>query len=217
MKLIRLAPFLIIFEPLLNPLTGPFLMSSLSSPDVSPRLVAFSGFRQVATGDRAQVVQVLRKLFTTEETLIRVFNDATGERIDLDLRPEAEPTPAPAEEATATRPVGRPKLGVVAREVTLLPRHWEWLGSQPGGASVTLRRLIDESRKANEGRVSVRASRENAYRFMSEMAGDFAGFEEASRALFAGDLLKFENMVAPWPEDVRLQLAKLAAASWSAE
>jgi hypothetical protein len=194
-------------------------MSSLSSPDSSPRLVAFSGFRQVAAGDRTQVVHVLRKLFTTEETLIRVFNDATGERIDLDLRPEAEPapSPAPAEEVAATRPVGRPKLGVVAREVTLLPRHWEWLGSQPGGASVTLRRLVDESRKASEGRVSVRASRENAYRFMSEMAGDFVGFEEATRALFAGDKTKFEDLVAPWPEDVRLQLAKLAAASWSAE
>lgn len=192
-------------------------MSSSSSPDSSPRLVAFAGFQQVAVGDHTQVIHALRKLVTPQETLIRVFNDATGERIDLDLRPEAEPTPAPAEEATAARPVGRPKLGVVAREVTLLPRHWEWLSSQPGGASVTLRRLIDESRKASEGRVSVRASRENAYRFMSEMAGDFAGFEEASRALFAGDLLKFENMVAPWPEDVRLQLAKLAAASWDAE
>ncbi|AYQ29404.1 MULTISPECIES: DUF2239 family protein [unclassified Polaromonas] len=197
-------------------------MSSLSSPDSSPRLVAFAGFRQVAAGDRTQVVHALRKLFTTEETLIRVFNDTTGERIDLDLRPEAEPapspaSPAPAEEAAAPRPVGRPKLGVVAREVTLLPRHWEWLGSQPGGASVTLRRLVDESRKASEGRVSVRASRENAYRFMSEMAGDFAGFEEATRALFAGDKARFDNLVAPWPEDVRIQLAKLAAASWSAE
>jgi hypothetical protein len=194
-------------------------MSSFSSPDNSPRLVAFSGVRQIAAGDRAQVVDALRKLPTTNDTLVRVFNDATGERIDLDLRPEAEPapSPAPAEEAAAPRPVGRPKLGVVAREVTLLPRHWEWLGSQPGGASVTLRRLIDESRKANEGRVSVRASRENAYRFMSEMAGDFVGFEEATRALFAGDKARFESLVAPWPEDVRLQLAKLAATSWSAE
>ncbi len=199
--------------------SSPSSPPSSSSPETSPRLVAFSGFQQVAAGDRTQVIHALRKLAATQDTLIRVFNDATGERIDLDLRPEAEatPSPAPAEEATAARPVGRPKLGVVAREVTLLPRHWEWLGSQPGGASVTLRRLIDESRKANEGRVSVRASRENAYRFMSEMAGDFAGFEEASRALFAGDLVKFENLVAPWPEDVRLQLAKLAAASWSVE
>ena len=96
----------------------------------------------------------------------------------------------------------------------MLPRHWEWLGSQPGGASVTLRRLIDESRKAGEGRISVRTARENAYRFMSEMAGDFAGFEEASRALFAGDKPKFEGLVASWPEDVRLQLDKLAAAGW---
>jgi hypothetical protein len=199
-------------------------MPSMSSPETSPRFVAFSGFRQVAAGDRTQVVGVLRKLSTTEETLVRVFNDATGERIDLDLRPEADVAPSPTPsaetpqtpEATAARPVGRPKLGVVAREVTLLPRHWEWLGSQPGGASVTLRRLVDESRKANEGRVSVRAARENAYRFMSEMAGDFAGFEEASRALFAGDRPKFESLVTPWPEDVRLQLARLADYSWSA-
>ncbi|EJL83104.1 hypothetical protein PMI15_02825 [Polaromonas sp. CF318] len=195
--------------------------SQPSSPEVSPRLVAFSGFRQVAAGDHAQVLSALRKLSGTEE-LLRVFNDATGERIDLDLRPEAHLPPATAEapeapQISTARPVGRPKLGVVAREVTLLPRHWEWLGSQPGGASVTLRRLIDESRKAGEGRVSVRTSRENAYRFMSEMAGDFAGFEEASRALFAGDRPKFEGLVAPWPQDVRLQLAKLAAAGWSAE
>jgi hypothetical protein len=199
-------------------------MPSLSSSEIPPRFVAFSGFRQVAAGDRTQVVAMLRTLPTTEETLIRVFNAATGERIDLDLRPEADLAPLPlpaaetaeAPEASTARPVGRPKLGVVAREVTLLPRHWEWLGRQPGGASVTLRRLVDESRKAGEGRVSVRGARENAYRFMSEMAGDFAGFEEASRALFAGDRPKFEGLVAPWPEDVRLQLAKLADGSWSA-
>lgn len=196
-------------------------MPTLSSPDSSPRLLAFAGFRQIAAGDRAQVAGALRKLSSSEE-LVRVFNEATGERMDLDLRPEAQLQPSPAAEAppvqeAATRPVGRPKLGVVAREVTLLPRHWEWLASQPGGASVTLRRLIDESRKAGEGRTSVRAARENAYRFMSEMAGDFAGFEEASRALFAGDKSRFEGLVAPWPEDVRRQLARLAAAGWNAE
>lgn len=194
----------------------------MPSSETSARFVAFAGFRQIATGDRTLIVNTLRKLPSTEDSLIRVFNDATGERIDLDLRPEADVAPAPAAEtaqtpeASATRPVGRPKLGVVAREVTLLPRHWEWLASQPGGASVTLRRLVDESRKAGEGRVGVRAARENAYRFMSEMAGDLAGFEEASRALFAGDRPKFEGLVAPWPEDVRLQLARLAADSWSA-
>lgn len=195
----------------------------MPSLETSPRFIAFSGFRQVAAGDRAEVVNVLRKLSNTEDSLIRVFNDATGERIDLDLRPDADaevppsaPPVAEAPQVPATRPVGRPKLGVVAREVTLLPRHWEWLASQPGGASVTLRRLVDESRKAGEGRVSVRAARENAYRFMSEMAGDLAGFEEASRALFAGDKPKFEGLVAPWPEDVRLQLARLADGSWGA-
>lgn len=200
----------------------------MSSPEISHRLIAFAGFRQVAAGDRAQVVTALRKLPANDDALVRVFNDATGERIDLDLREEApenaqvaaatvaSPAAPDQPEAVTARPVGRPKLGVVAREITLLPRHWEWLNTQPGGASVTLRRLVDETRKASEGRVSVRASRENAYRFMSEMAGDLPGFEEATRALFAGDKLKFEVQVAPWAEDMRLQLEKLAAASWGA-
>ena len=111
-------------------------------------------------------------------------------------------------------------VGALAAVTSFFPIMFFFIAFTIGlgaGASVTLRRLVDESRKASEGRVSVRASRENAYRFMSEMAGDLPGFEEASRALFAGDRPKFENLAAPWPEDLRLQLAKLAAGGWSAE
>ena len=105
---------------------------------------------------------------------------------------------------------GRPKLGVVAREVTLLPRHWEWLNAQPGGASVALRKLIDESRRASGDRDRLRAARDAAYHFMSAMAGDFAHFEEASRALFADDKRRFAELIAGWPADIRDHIVRLA-------
>ena len=114
----------------------------------------------------------------------------------------------------APRRPGRPKLGVVAREVTLLPRHWEWLNSQPGGASVALRKLVEEARRANSGKDRLRRAQEAAYRFMSTMAGNEPGFEEAARALFAGRQEPFEALVRGWPKDVREHAKKLAAGVW---
>jgi hypothetical protein len=105
---------------------------------------------------------------------------------------------------------GRPKLGVVAREVTLLPRHWEWLGTQPGGASVALRKLVEEARRTSGDRDRSRAARDAAYHFMSAMAGNLPGFEEASRALFADDRRRFAGLIAGWPDDVRDHTVKLA-------
>lgn len=107
-----------------------------------------------------------------------------------------------------------PGAGVVGREVTLLPRHWEWLGSQPGGASVTLRKLVERARKENAGADRVRRAREVAYRFLPAMAGDRPGFEEATRALFAGDEEKFEAETAGWPADVRGYARALAAGAF---
>jgi hypothetical protein len=153
---------------------------------------------------------------------VLVFDDTTSESIELDLRGTVEevarrlaaqapaarpPEPAPEE----ARGPGRPKLGVVAREITLLPRHWEWLARQPGGASVTLRKLVEEARKAGAGKERVRQAQDAAYRFMSVMAGDRPGFEEATRALFAGKQGRFEELVEGWPADVREHARKLAA------
>src|SRR5262245_3846770 len=115
-----------------------------------------------------------------------------------------------SDDAASVRRPGRPKLGVVAREVTLLPRHWEWLGAQPGGASVALRKLVEEARRANGDADRARAARDAAYRFMSVMAGNLAGFEEASRALFADDRRRFVGLVAGWPDDVRDHVVRLA-------
>jgi hypothetical protein len=152
---------------------------------------------------------------------VLVFDDVTSEQIELDVRGSvaevraraaarvaAMAAPAPSPELPRGR--GRPKLGVVAREVTLLPRHWEWLGEQPGGASVALRKLVDAARKANEGKDRLRRAQDSAYRFMSAMAGNFPGFEEAVRALFGGDAARFEELVAAWPAAVRSHAMKLA-------
>jgi hypothetical protein len=178
-------------------------------------LTAFAGFRRIAAGPRAEVIALLRA--RADEPPAFVFDDSTGEQLDLDLRESARAmSDNTRHDEQAARGVGRPKLGVVAREVTLLPRHWDWLSRQPGGASVALRRLIDEARRVHADRDAERAAREATYRFMTAIAGDLPGFEEAARALFAGDRTRFEELVAPWPEDVRLHLHKLAASAWSA-
>jgi len=105
---------------------------------------------------------------------------------------------------------GRPKLGVVAREVTLLPRHWEWLATQPGGASVALRKLVEEARRTHAGSDKRRNAQEAAYHFMAAIAGNLPGFEEATRALFANDQEGFRGRLVAWPDDVREHAIKLA-------
>jgi hypothetical protein len=116
----------------------------------------------------------------------------------------------PGEAAPVARGPGRPKLGVTAREVTLLPRHWEWLNAQPGGASVALRKLVEHARRNGGEPDRRRREREAAYAFMSSLAGNFPNFEEASRALFADDRERFSALVAEWPPDVRDHAGALA-------
>ena len=184
------------------------------------RFTAFEGQRRLISGTLAEVALAVKRAAQAAAPIL-VFSDATGRSLDLDLRGSDEdivarlPKPAPetAEpDTTAGEPRGRgrPKLGVVAREVTLLPRHWEWLNAQPGGASVALRKLVDESRRASGDRDRLRAARDAAYHFMSAMAGDFAHFEEASRALFADDKRRFAELIAGWPADIRDHIVRLA-------
>ncbi|QGW82479.1 DUF2239 family protein [Variovorax paradoxus] len=179
-------------------------------------LVVFAGFKRIAHGSAADVLAHLRE--RKDDAPYLVFNEQTGEQLDLDVhnRGGAGAPAANAETPEETpRGVGRPKLGVVAREVTLLPRHWEWLNRQPGGASVALRRLVQEASRVNADRDAVRASREAAYRFMTAIAGALPGFEEATRALFAGEQNRFEALIDSWPADLRIHLHKLSAAAWS--
>jgi hypothetical protein len=189
---------------------------SLEREDRPPTCTAFEGARRLAAGEPRHVAERVKAFVDRHPgTNVIVFDDATATRVEFDLRgtPEevmARLTPAPV----AERGPGRPKLGVVPREVTLLPRHWDWLNAQPGGASVALRRLVEQARKASAERDRARQAQEAAYRFVSIMAGDRPNFEEASRALFAGDRERFETLTEVWPEDVRDYARGLAEAAF---
>lgn len=151
--------------------------------------------------------------------MLLIFDDETGRQVDFDLRGTddeivarfATPDVPQTSAKSTTRGPGRPKLGVVAREITLLPRHWEWLATQPGGASVTLRKLVDQARRNSRFDDVRRTCQERTYRFMSAIAGDLPGFEEASRALFADDRAKLAELVSAWPPDICAHLSRLAA------
>jgi hypothetical protein len=201
------------------------------SPDNPPTtLTVFFGFQRVAQGNRAEVLDQLRRRDDPGPYL--AFDDQNGALYDIDPRDlrgspvspvQRELPPAAGADhrdhrdhrEEVPRGVGRPKLGVVAREVTLLPRHWDWLGRQPGGASVALRKLVEDARHVHADRDTVRAAREATYRFMTAIAGDLPGFEDATRALFAGEAQRFGNLIDAWPADVRPHLQKLSAASWT--
>ena len=164
--------------------------------DPTSRYVAFNGATLLCAGALAEVALAAKRMAEGDGAAVTILDGATGRVVDLDLRGtdiEVAARYAPQSEEAPKR--GRPKLGVVAREVTLLPRHWDWLSAQPGGASVALRKLVETS--GQRSRIDV------AYRFMSTLAGDLPDFEEASRALFAGDDDRLDSLMRPWPADVR--------------
>jgi hypothetical protein len=176
---------------------------------------AFEGTNCIATGD-VKHVALRAKAAVDSGSLapLLIFDDDTSELVELDFRGTPADVLQRLEQSEAPRRPGRPKLGVVAREVTLLPRHWDWLNGQPGGASVAIRKLVDETRRMHAGRDKVRVAREVTYRFLSAMAGNEPGFEEATRALFAGNRQRFEEMAGQWPVDVARHAGKLAAAAF---
>jgi len=193
-------------------------------PAAPHHFTAFVGDHWLASGPLAEVaLAVMKASKRLAAEPIVIFDDANGRPIDLDLRGSERdivarlPQPASNSENSADqrsapepRGRGRPRLGVVAREVTLLPRHWEWLGTQPGGASVALRKLVEETRRSSGDRDRSRAATDAAYHFMATMAGNLPNFEEASRALFADDRRRLAELIAGWPGDVRDHIVKLA-------
>jgi hypothetical protein len=210
-------------------------MSTQDSGVTSHACTAFIGSRLLAAGGLIDVALEVKAATREAKEPILVFDDATGRVIDLDLRgsrtdivarlpkilaaggfsPSA-PEKAEPEPGAEKRGRGRPKLGVVPREVTLLPRHWNWLATQPGGASVALRRLVEEARRNGATSLRQRDAREAAYRFMSAMAGNRSGFEEATRALFAGNAAKFASLIAAWPEGITAYAKQLATDAFKA-
>lgn len=155
---------------------------------------------------------------------VLLFDADSGRQIDLDVSGSAEDirrryseqvSDPDAEIKGPKKRRGRPKLGVVGKEVTLLPRHWEWLEQQRGGASATLRRLIDQARKALSDQEQVQQAQDAAQRFMTAMAGDLPGYEEAVRALYASNGPKFREETARWPADIRRCAGEYAEAAFA--
>jgi uncharacterized protein len=194
-----------------------------------PAAIAFEGDRRIAVGSLLDVAMAVRKRMAkaTHENIL-VFDYVTAKTLHLDLsgsEKDIRARLANASSAAVTTPEepvsdaprgpGRPKLGVVAREVTLLPRHWDWLNAQPGGASVALRKLVEEARKTRGQSDTLRARQEAAYRFLSAIAGDWRNYEEANRALFAGDAVRFRDLTESWPVDVRDHARHLASTAFS--
>ncbi len=179
----------------------------------NPMFVAFSGPKRICRGSLEEVRQAVNQAIadTANAKLPTpwIFNATTGELIDIDL--ELPIKDSAIEAAPAATGPGRPRLGVIAREVTLLPRHWDWLKAQPGGASVALRKLVEVARKQSSAADDARISQTALYKFMSSMAGNLANFEEASRALFAFDKVRFSQLIEKWPTDVVEQLNMMSA------
>ena len=195
------------------------------SPVFDIPYLAFEGDRCIASGDLRTVARAAKEMLDRrKDASVLLFDSAIGP-IDIDFRGSVDDmlarlpaagASAAAEDAVVPGPrgPGRPKLGVVAREVTLLPRHWEWLSQQSGGASVALRRLVDEARRANKDKDRIRQAREAAYRFIAVMGGNKPHYEEAARALFASDAERFQAWTAAWPADVRDHARRLAEAAF---
>lgn len=194
-------------------------------PQTPVHWVAFGGKKLIASGPPRQVAERLLAAVAGQPNLaLHVLDAESSEAVELDLRGSAQAVlrrvprdtaPAPGAVETVEPPAdvargpGRPRLGVVAREVTLLPRHWDWLTAQPGGASVALRKLVEQALRSTRESERTRLATEAAYRFMHTMAGDEPGFEEASRALFANELDKCLAHIAAWPKDVRAHATRL--------
>ncbi len=184
---------------------------------------AFAGLRRIAGGDLCSVARAAKiAIDTGDDASVVILDDETSQVVEVDFRgtvadvlerlgPGADPGVAQPE----PRGPGRPRLGVVAREVTLLPRHWEWLNAQPGGASVALRKLVEEARRGSDPQDRLRQAQESLYRFMSILAGNEAGFEEAARALFAGDRELFAALIRLWPKDLRAHAERLAVGAFA--
>ncbi|WP_413575245.1 DUF2239 family protein [Bdellovibrio sp. HCB290] len=184
-------------------------------PRVDRTCTAFAGNKIIASGDLVAVATKVKKyLRDNGKENVLIFDDVTSAQVELDLRGTLEAVikryellASEAEEKKSGP--GRPKLGVVSKEVTLLPQHWEWLALQPGGASVTLRKLIEEAKKKNFTKDQIRQAQDAVYKFMHAIAGDLPNYEEALRAMYAYETKKFKKMIADWPKDLQEHILKV--------
>jgi hypothetical protein len=187
----------------------------MGAPRSDLQCSAFAGAKKIAQGPLLEVVEKsLDYLKKHRIEDLQFFDDQTSELIEVDLRGKPEAILArltPKDEGERKVGPGRPKLGVVSREIGLLPSHWDWLAFQPGGASVTLRKLVEEAKKKNRVKDEIRRSQNATYKFMTTKAGDLPHYEEALRSLFANDRKTFDQMIKSWPKDIREHIDFLAS------
>lgn len=170
---------------------------------------AFTGDRLIASGDQRAMLRGVKHHLDAGGAPVLIFEDWAGRQVDFDFSGTVEEVLERAAPPLGKSGPGRPKLGVISREVSLLPRHWDWLEQQPNGASAAMRRLVDEARKREPGKERARRARDAAGKIMWSLAGDLPGFEEASRALFAGDAARVKALTRKWPKDVRKYIQRL--------
>lgn len=179
---------------------------------------AFESGIVISSGSLSEVVtEIKKKLGKSNHASVLIFNDLTGRTMDFNFQGSEKDvqkrlqvyTQIPDSKTDNSGP-GRPKLGVISREVSLLPRHWEWLASQTGGASATLRRLIEEAKKTSVQTMTIKQAQERTYHFMSVVAGDYKGYEEVLRALYKKDKAKFFAEMSDWPEDIVYYIRKIS-------
>lgn len=191
------------------------------------KYIAFADLtKKVASGSLADVAEKAKQyLLTRPDADVLIFDCVTSEQVEIDFRGSPETVRRRAEkvqgpdveiqsDAGKKAGPGRPRLGVIAKEVTLLPQHWDWLNEQPGGASVTLRKLVEASIKKNSARDTIRRAQDAAYKFLVVTAGDRDQYEEVLRALYAQDLTKFSRLMMSWPKDLRDHALHLAEPSF---
>lgn len=185
------------------------------SEPIQKTWLAFAGQHCLAKGSPSIVLEAVYQFYANDsQTVVLIFDAQTSRVQDIDWRGDlAEVLARYTESPTSNEPrsVGRPKLGVVAKEVTLLPRHWDWLSKQTGGTSVALRKLVEQAMRAANNEVEAkRQVQEACYRFMQALAGDLPAYEEALRALYANDLAKLQANIEPWPKDIKTHILELA-------
>jgi hypothetical protein len=178
------------------------------------KYTAFLEERIVASGELAEVLPKLKRIFDRDRSsMVLIFDDETGKAVDFDLQGSLEDVLARNIPQPTSAGPGRPRLGVVSREVTLLPRQWEWLELQPNGASAAIRRLVDEARKREPAKARKKQAIQAAGRFLSSAAGNYPGYEEASRALYREEDRRLAELMHRWPKDIRNYALRLVRGS----
>lgn len=199
--------------------------------DAPNTYTAFDGMKLLCRGSLEDVViKIKKKIGKAENSSILLFSDETGKIIDFNffgnegdvrkrlsvyvgpdsVRKDSAGLRGESSDSAKNAGPGRPKLGVTSREVSLLPRHWEWLATQPGGASATLRSLVEDAKKRTQATSVIKQAQERTYKFMSVLAGDLPNYEEALRALFKKEKAKFVSCIEGWPEDVKAHVLQSA-------